>query len=325
MSVAGSPEVLTRVGDRSLTLTNLDKVLFPAAGYTKAEVIHYYLEIAPTLLPHITDRALTRIRFPDGVGADRTSFYEKNAPVGTPDWVHTEQVRTSDGIVDYVVADEPATLVWLANLAALEMHVPQWTISSATPGDDGVIDLPAEVPRNGEPLANRVVVDLDPGAGVTIVECARAALMVAALLAEDDLIPVAQTSGSKGMQVYAAVRPCRSSDVCGYVRSLARVLKRASPELFVLTISVAQRAGRVYVDHNQNVAAKNTVSPYSIRGRDVPWVATPVTWDEVGAITGPDSLRFGPEQVLARAADHGDMAADLLVDHPAPLPPPRDG
>ena len=158
-------EVVTKVGDRTLTLTNLDKVLYPATGYTKAEVINYYLQIAPTMLPYVADRALTRLRFPDGVGADRFSFYEKNAPMGTPAWVRRAQVGTSDGIIDYVVADDQPTLVWLANLAALELHVPQWTIGSARPGRHGVVDLPELDPRGGEPLANRVVVDLDPGRG----------------------------------------------------------------------------------------------------------------------------------------------------------------
>ncbi|MET0693467.1 MAG: non-homologous end-joining DNA ligase [Propionibacteriaceae bacterium] len=322
--MADSPDVRTAVGGRTLTLSNLDKVLFPAVGYTKAEVIHYYAQIATTILPYVRDRAMTRIRFPDGVGEDRFSFYEKNAPKGTPDWVRTVSVLTSDGPIDYVMVEEEATVVWLANLAALEMHVPQWTVSSATPHDDGAIHLPEPTPRPGDPLANRVVVDLDPGAGMTILECCRAALMVAALLADDGMIPVAQTSGSKGMQVYAAVQPCRSADVTAYVRGLAKVLKQTQPDLFVLTMSVAQREGRIYVDHLQNIAAKNTVSPYSLRGRERPGVATPLTWDEVGSATGPEDLRFTPEQVLERVAEHGDLAADLLLDHPPALPEPAD-
>jgi bifunctional non-homologous end joining protein LigD len=320
--VAGSADVRTVVDGRSLSLSNLDKVLFPAVGYTKAEVIAYYAQIAPTLLPHVVDRAMTRIRYPDGVGPAGSSFYEKNAPKGTPEWVRTVPVLTSDGLVDYVVVEEPATVVWLANLAALEMHVPQWTISSATPDPDGVIHLPEDLPRPGEPLANRVVVDLDPGEGMTVVECARAALLVAALLAEDGMIPVAQTSGSKGMQVYAAVQPCRSIDAANYVRRLARTLKQAHRDLFVLTISVAQRAGHIYVDHNQNVAAKNTVSPYSLRGRERPAIATPLTWEEVGDCTTPGDLFFTPEQVLERVVEHGDLAADLITDHAPPLPAP---
>jgi bifunctional non-homologous end joining protein LigD len=170
--------LVTRVGERTLTLTNLDKVLFPSVGFTKAEVIDYYLRIAPVMLPHIRDRAMTRLRFPDGVGPDRSPFYEKNAPMGTPEWVRRVKVNTSDGIIDYIVVDDEAAVVWLANLAALEMHVPQWTVSSATPAN-GIISLPELQPRSGEPLANRLVVDLDPGAGMTIVDGARAALIVA--------------------------------------------------------------------------------------------------------------------------------------------------
>ncbi|HEY5821593.1 MAG TPA: non-homologous end-joining DNA ligase [Propionibacteriaceae bacterium] len=315
-----SSDVVTRVGDRTLTLTNLDKVLYPATGYTKAEVIHYYLQIAPTLLPHLTDRAVTRLRFPDGVGPDRFSFYEKNAPMGTPNWVRRVRIGTSDGEIDYVVADDDAALVWLANLAALELHVPQWTVSSARPGADGVIDLPGEEPREGEPLANRIVVDLDPGAGMSIVETARAALLVAGRLAEDGLIPVPQTSGSKGIQVYGAIAPARSKDVWAYVKSLNASLAKAYPDFFIATMSVEQRAGRIYVDYNQNLAARNTIAPYSLRGRERPSVATPVTWDEVGSVRGPDDLRFSPEQVLDRVAEHGDLAAELLVADRPTLP-----
>jgi bifunctional non-homologous end joining protein LigD len=313
-------DVVTKVAGRTLTLTNLDKVLYSAAGFTKAEVISYYLQIAPTMLPHIADRAMTRLRYPDGVGADRFSFYEKNAPKGTPDWVPRVKIGTSDGDIDYLVVDEQATLVWLANLAALELHVPQWTITSGTPNSHGVIDLPDTDPRPGEPLANRVVVDLDPGAGMTIVETARAALIVAARMAEDGLIPIPQTSGSKGIQVYAAIAPARSRDVWAYVKQLNSTLAKAYPDFFIATMSVEQRAGRIYVDYNQNLAARNTIAPYSMRGRELLAVATPVTWDEVGAVTDPTDLRFTPEQVLERIAEHGDLAVDLLTSDRPELP-----
>jgi bifunctional non-homologous end joining protein LigD len=313
-------DVVTKVAGRTLTLTNLDKVLYPAAGFTKAEVISYYLQIAPTMLPHITDRAMTRLRFPDGVAADRFSFYEKNAPKGTPDWVPRVKIGTSDGDIDYLVVEEQATLVWLANLAALELHVPQWTISSGSADDRGVIDLPDTEPRPSEPLANRVVVDLDPGAGMTIVETARAALIVAARMAEDGLIPVPQTSGSKGIQVYAAIAPARSRDAWAYVKHLNSTLAKAYPDFFIATMSVEQRAGRIYVDYNQNLAARNTIAPYSMRGRELPSVATPVTWEEIGAVEGPEDLRFLPDQVLARVAEHGDLAEELLTSDRPELP-----
>jgi bifunctional non-homologous end joining protein LigD len=317
MGAAG--ELVTRVGERNLTLTNLDKVLFPSDGFTKAEVIDYYLRIAPVMLPHIRDRAMTRLRFPDGVGPDRSPFYEKNAPMGTPEWVRRVKVNTSDGIIDYIVVDDKAAVVWLANLAALEMHVPQWTVSSATPAN-GIISLPELQPRSGEPLANRLVVDLDPGAGMTIVDGARAALIVAARLADDGMIPIAQTSGSKGIQVYAAIAPTRSKTAWNYVKQLNGSLHKAQPDFFVAAMSVEQRAGRIYVDYNQNLAARNTIAPYSMRGRDRPAVATPVTWEELGSVRGPDDLRFGPEDVLARVVDYGDLAAELLTSEAPSLP-----
>jgi bifunctional non-homologous end joining protein LigD len=326
-------DVLTNVDDRVVGLSNLDKVLYPATGYTKAEVISYYLQIAPVMLPHVRDRAMTRLRYPGGVGHAEPreerggttpppggAFYEKNAPAGTPDWVPRQRIGTSDGVIDYVVVEEPAALVWLANLAALELHTPQWTISSGTPGADGVLDLPAEEPREGEPLADRVVVDLDPGAGMSIVETARAALLVAAAMAGDGLVPVPQSSGSKGIQVYAAVAPCRSRDTWAYTKRLNAAMARAHPDFFVASMSVEQRRGRIYVDYNQNLAARNTIAPYSMRGRERPSVATPVTWEEVGAVGGPDDLRFSPEEVLDRVAEHGDLAADLLLDDRPPLP-----
>lgn len=309
---------MVRVDGRTLGLSNLDKVLFPAVGYTKAEVISYYTHIAPVLLPYIRDRVLTRVRFPDGVHAP--PFYEKNPPNGTPDWVRTVPVDTSDGVVTYVVADDAATVVWLANLAALELHVPQWTVSSAVLGHDGLIGLPDHGPRDGEPRADRVVVDLDPGEGMTMVESARAALVVAARMAADGLVPVAQTSGSKGIQLYAAVQPCRSRDTWAYVKRLGLALRAAEPDFFVAVMSKAQRVNRVYVDYQQNLAARNTIAPYSLRGRERPTVATPVSWEELGEVGGPDDLRFGPEQVLQRVATHGDLAADLLMADPPPLP-----
>jgi bifunctional non-homologous end joining protein LigD len=199
------------------------------------------------------------------------------------------------------------------------MHVPQWTVSSATPVD-GIISLPEPEPRPGEPLANRVVVDLDPGSGMTIVDSARAALIVAARLADDGMIPIAQTSGSKGIQVYAAIAPTRSKTAWGYVKQLNATLHKAEPDFFVATMSVQQRAGRIYVDYNQNLAARNTIAPYSMRGRERPAVATPVTWEELGGVRGPDNLRFTPEEVLTRVDDYGDLAADLLTSDPPPIP-----
>jgi bifunctional non-homologous end joining protein LigD len=260
------------------------------------------------------DRALTRVRFPDGVAGP--SFYEKNAPAGMPEWVRTETILTSDGPVRYVVADEPATVVWLANLAALELHVPQWRIDTldTTSRRSGALE-------RGEPLADRVVVDLDPGAGMTIVEVARAALIAAERLAADGLVPVPQTSGSKGIQVYAAIAPTPSRQAWAYVKQLNVTLHRRQPDFFVSSMSIAERAHRIYIDYNQNLAARNTIAPYSMRGRERPSVATPLTWEEVAATSRPEQLRFSPEDVLARVAEHGDLAADLLHPERPELPP----
>lgn len=302
-----SASIRVRVAGRELSVVNLDKVMYPAVGYTKAEVISYYSQLAEVLLPYLADRALTRVRFPDGVAGP--SFYEKNAPAGTPDWVRTERILTSDGPVDYVVADEPATIVWLANLAALELHAPQWRIATLDPSSrrQGALE-------RGEPLADRIVIDLDPGEGMSIVETARAALIAAERLAADGMVPVPQTSGSKGIQIYAAIAPTPSRQAWAYTKRLNVELHRRQPDFFVSTMSIAERAGRIYLDYNQNLAARNTIAPYSLRGRQQPSVATPLTWDEVAGVTTADGLRFSPEDVLHRVAEHGDLAADLL--HP---------
>ncbi|HEU5485263.1 MAG TPA: non-homologous end-joining DNA ligase [Microlunatus sp.] len=305
--MANTESIRTRVAGRELSVVNLTKIMYPSTGYTKAEVISYYSQVADVILPYVSDRALTRVRFPDGVAG--ASFYEKNAPTGTPEWVRSVRILTSDGPIQYVVADEPATVVWLANLAALELHVPQWRVSTldATSTRAGALE-------RGEPLADRLVVDLDPGAGMTIVDVARAALIAAERLAADGLVPVAQTSGSKGIQIYAAIAPIRSRSAWAYVKRLNQTLHRRQPDFFVSSMSIAERTGRIYVDYNQNLAARNTIAPYSMRGKERPSVATPLTWDEVAGVDAPDALRFSPEDVLARIAEHGDLAADLL--HP---------
>lgn len=321
-------DVRTRVGDQELSLSNLDKVLFRESGWTKGEVINYYVQIAEVMLPHITDRAVTRIRFPDGVAEDDPQFYEKNAPAGCPDWVPRREVSLTgssqpDGskpgsTISYVVVDDPATLVYLANLASLELHVPQWRISSTDA--DRAITLPGEEPGPNDPLADRIVVDCDPGEGITMIENAQAAMIVGAALADDDLIAVPRTSGNKGLQVSAAIEPVDCETARRYVKELAIKLARRHPDLFVATMDKRVRKGRIFLDYNQNLAARNTIAPYSLRARPQPRVATPLTWDEVAAVDSPDALRFAPEQVLERVAEHGDLAADLFLDHPAALP-----
>ncbi|HEX5740147.1 MAG TPA: non-homologous end-joining DNA ligase [Pilimelia sp.] len=294
--------VRVTVGERALELSNLDKVLYPEVGFTKGEVIHYYTAVAEVLLPHLADRALTRIRYPDGVAA--ASFFEKNAPAATPGWVRVATLPAPGSTknretLDYVVADDLPTLVWLANLAAIELHTPQWRIG-ADP------DL--------------LVVDLDPGPPAGLRECARVAVAVRDVLAADGLAALPKTSGRKGMQLAAAVSATQSADVVSaYVRRVAQRLERAAPERVTATMTKRLRTGKVFLDWSQNNAAKTTVAPYSLRAGPRPTVSTPLTWDEVAALAdGSAPARMpGPAEVLERTAGGADLWRDLLVRGPA--------
>lgn len=304
-------DVLTEIDGRPLKLSNLDKVLFPS-GFTKGEVIDYYVQIAPVLLPHLARRPVTRIRFPNGT--DGTSFFEKNPPAGAPDWLPTHPVIGSEGTIDFPVVADLSTLVYLANLASLELHTPQWRHGArarSTTVSDG---LPVD----------QLVIDLDPGEGVTMPLIATAALMVGAALADDDLVGHAKTSGSKGVQIYVPLRATPAGEVLAYVRALGERLVTAHPQMFVTQIAKDARAGRILVDVNQNLPGRTTVAPYSLRARDEPTVSTPVHWDEVEAATQGQPLRFTASQVLARVEEHGDLFAPLLErSHRGRLPSAR--
>ncbi|HEX5993905.1 MAG TPA: non-homologous end-joining DNA ligase [Jiangellales bacterium] len=308
--VAGS-KVIVDVAGRRLGLSNLDKVLYPQTGTTKGEVIQYYTQVAPVLLPHLTDRPLTRKRWPDGVAAD--SFFEKNAPRGTPDWVRTVELPSPGSsrgteTVTYVVCDDLPTLVWLANLAVLEFHVPQWRVDGSQPLNP-----------------DRLVFDFDPGPPATIVECSQVALLVAEALAHDGLLAHPKTSGSKGMQAYVALDADTPVDeVHGYARRLAERLEKAYPKLIVSRMDKSVRRNKVLIDWSQNSAAKTTVAPYSLRGADAPTVSMPVRWDEVErTATKGDPLRFDLTDALARVEADGDLLTDLLTEAYS-LPPPAD-
>ena len=275
-------EVLVDVEGRTLKLTNLDKVLYPD-GFTKGQVIDYYTRVAPVLLPHLKDRTLTRLRCPDGVEGER--FFEKNAPRGTPEWVRTEKLNG----VTYVVVDGLPALVWTANLAALELHTHQWRV-----GVDG---------------PDHLVLDLDPGPPATLVECCRVALLAREHLADVGLEPLAKTSGSKGLQVYAKAP---AEDTSAFAKRLAEELEKAHPRLVVSRMTKAVRPGKVFLDWSQNNAAKTTVTPYSLRARPRPTVSTPVTWDEVTDCKEPEDLVFTTDDVLARVKSHGDLFSPLL-------------
>lgn len=292
-------KVAVDVEGTQVVLSNLDKVLYPEVGFTKGQVLDYYTRIAPVLLPHLAGRAVTRKRYPDGV--EGQVFFEKNAPRGTPDWVHTETLPSPGSsknreTIDYVVVDDLAALVWTANLAALELHTHMWRVQ------DG-----------GQAPPDMVVFDLDPGEPATIVECCEVAQLLRPLLEADGLAPLAKTSGSKGMQLYARADAFGSAEeTSAYAKSLAQRLEKEQPELVVHRMTKALRPGKVLVDWSQNSAAKTTVSVYSLRARARPTVSTPVTWDEVAACRRPEDLVFTSDDVLARVEEHGDLFAPLL-------------
>ncbi|MDT0184306.1 non-homologous end-joining DNA ligase [Microbacterium sp. ARD31] len=296
-------EVQVDVGGRTLTISNLDKVLYPRTGTTKGEVLHYYAQISPVLLPHLKDRAVTRIRWPHGV--EKGSFFEKNVPAGTPSWVRTAEVPTTgsrsgkgDGTIRFPICDDLATLTWLANLAALELHVHQWTVE------------PDGTPRNPD----RLVIDLDPGEPAGLHECARVALLVRDALAERDLTCTPVTSGSKGLHLYAPMPDegdggLDSDGTTALAKEVAEALQQEHPALVTSVMTKAKRPGKVFLDWSQNSGSKTTVSPYSLRGRERPTVATPLTWDEVeeGAEDELALDQFSLEQVLERVAELGDV------------------
>jgi bifunctional non-homologous end joining protein LigD len=293
----GSQSVRVRVEDRVLTVTNLDKVLYPETGFTKGQVIDYYLRIAPVLLPHVAGRPVTLKRYPNGVSGDY--FYEKHAPAHRPDWVPTAAVDSpSSGkaskTVRYVVAGDLPTLIWLANLACLEIHTPMW-----------------RVPHVGEP--DRLIFDLDPGPPATIVECCRVAVLLRPLLEERGLQPFAKTSGGKGMQLTAVLDGHTSQQASELARGLAEQLEKEHPELVVSRMIKVLRPGKVLIDWSQNNAKKNTVAAYSLRARDLPTVSTPVSWEEVAACKRPGDLVFTSDDVLDRVAGVGDLQSPLLT------------
>jgi bifunctional non-homologous end joining protein LigD len=285
--------VAVEVAGRELVLSNLDKVLYPRDGFTKGDVIDYYLRVAPVMLEHLAGRPVTRKRYPNGV--DHTFFFEKNAPKHRPDWVQTVTIPARDRPVDYVVCSDTATLVWLANLAALELHTNLG---------------PAADPGNPQ----YVVFDLDPGPGTSIVECCRVALLLRDMFGRLGLESVAKTSGSKGLQMYV---PLNDSDIRydrtrEFAHTVAEMWEHEAPDLVVSRMTKAIRRGRVLIDWSQNNQVKTTVCAYSLRARDQPTVSTPVTWREVTGCEhsgDPDKLRFTSAEVLSRIARRGDLFA----------------
>ena len=285
------------VEGRRLSLSNLDKVFYPATGFTKGQVIDYYTRIAPVLLPHLRGRHLTLKRYPDGV--DGQFFYEKQCPRHRPDWVRTARVpiRTDGRSIDYCMVEDLATVVWLANLADLELHTP---LAHA--------DAPA--------APTMLAFDLDPGPPATIVECAEVACRLREAFDHFGLVAFPKTSGSKGMQLYVPLNtPTEYRATKPFAHGIAQVLERRDPALVVSEMRKDLRPGKVFIDWSQNDEHKTTVCVYSLRARERPTVSTPVTWEEVEAVLrsrDPDELAFTSDEVLSRVAEQGDCFAPVL-------------
>jgi bifunctional non-homologous end joining protein LigD len=291
-----SAPTVVDIDGRQLKLSNLDKVLYPEAGFTKGEVIDYYARIAPTMLPHVGDRGVTLRRFPDGV--DGESFFEKRCPSHRPDWVSTALgPGDRSGEIGYCVLDSRPALVWAANLAALEIHAPMAR----------AVDI--ETPT-------MVVFDLDPGAPADIVDCCEIALWLRDALDGLGLRVWPKTSGSKGLQLYLPVnRPGLTHEAAsGFAQAVAQALERHHEDRVTSVMRKDLRPGKVFIDWSQNSRHKTTVAAYSLRARPRPTVSTPVTWDEVDACAaGDQELVFEAADVLARVDQHGDLFADTAT------------
>ena len=280
------------VDGRKLKLSNLDKVLYPQDGFTKGEILDYYARIAPVMLPHLADRIVTLIRYPDGV--DASGFFAKHAPSHRPSWVRTADIAASSSgkTIQYVLIDDLASLMWAANLAAIEFHVPQWRVS-----DQEHHDL--------------LVLDLDPGAPATVVDCVRVALAARDLLSTHGLELSAKTSGAKGLHLYAPLEEVTGEQARELAHTIARALEGTHRDLVVSSMSKAERPGKVFVDWSQNTHAKTTIAPYSLRATPHPAVSTPVTWEQLAAAKNPEDLRFPPARALEQVARHGDLLSGL--------------
>ncbi|MBA3807784.1 MAG: hypothetical protein H0X28_05250 [Solirubrobacterales bacterium] len=286
----------TKVGGRELKLSNLAKVLYPQSKFTKRELIEYYAAVAPVLLGHLAGRALTVTRWPDGVNGK--SFFQKQAPAHRPEWVQTVRIASASKPIDYTLAEDLATLLWLANLAAIELHTPLARAQA--------VERPTVL-----------AFDLDPGAPATIVECCEVGLWLQGMFENLGLESFAKTSGSKGLQIYV---PLNNEEVSfaetkPFAKAVAEMLESSRPELVVSRMRKARRTGKVLIDWSQNDAKKTTVCVYSLRATERPSASTPVTWDEVRATRSSgeaQSLAFQASEVLERVAEHGDLFAPVL-------------
>lgn len=299
--MADAPQTVSIAGHR-LRLTNPDKVIYPSTGTTKAEVINYYVEIAPILLPHLADRTTTRKRWVNGVGTEDKPgevFFEKNLPSSAPSWIRRVTIQHSNDTKDYPVFTNAAALAWAGQVAALELHVPQWKVN-----------------RRGTPQnPDRLVLDLDPGPGAGLPECAEVAKVARQMLKDIGLEAVPVTSGSKGIHLYAGLDGSQDADyINAFARELARALESELPELVVSDMKRSLRKNKVLVDWSQNNSSKTTIAPYSLRGTIHPNVATPRTWKE---LDDPDLDHLSLDEVLARMKKRKDPMAHLVGPTPS--------
>jgi bifunctional non-homologous end joining protein LigD len=287
------------VDGHELKLTNLDKVLYPKAGFTKGQVVDYYAKVAPAIIPHLAGRAVTLRRFPEGVDDLDAAFFEKRCPKHRPKWVKTARVEAGPhaGHIDFCVCDSLPTLVWMAQLAAIELH-PSLSLSRA--------------PKRPTVLA----FDLDPGPPADVVDCCRVALRLRELFDHFGVECFPKTSGSKGLQVYVPLNaPTSYDETKPFAKAIAQLLEKQTPDQVVSRMKKVERKGKVFVDWSQNHQRKTTIAVYSLRARERPTVSTPVSWDEVErAAEGgdADSLAFEAPDVLERVERHGDLFAPVL-------------
>lgn len=297
--VGATASQLVEIDGRRLRLSNLDKVLYPATGTTKGELIDYYRQIAHAMLPHLRDRPVTRARWPDGTGA--ASFFAKALEPGAPSWLRRLPISHSDGVKEYPLVDDLAGLVLFAQTASLELHTPQWRFD-----ERGVPARP-----------DRLVLDLDPGPDTGLAECAAVARWAREILLGVGMDPHPVTSGSKGIHLYTRVDGARTADeLSAFAKELARALEADHPDLVTSQMAKAARTGKVFLDWSQNNGKKTTIAPYSLRGVAAPTVAAPRTWDELDA---PDLAHLDIGAVAARVATTGDLLAPLAPTPPAPL------
>lgn len=281
---------VVEVEGRRLSLSHLDKPMYPASGFTKAAVLHHYGQVAPLMLPHLHGRPASFVRCPGGVEGER--FWAKRVPPGAPEWVADLEVELRTGPARQVVVADLATLIWAGNLDTIEFHVPQW--------------------RDAPELHDRLIVDLDPGEGADMLHCCAAALAVRAVLAEDGFDVWAKTSGSKGLHLTVPLIPAPAVAVNDYAKRLAQRLKAEYPQLIVSRMGKELRRDRVLLDWSQNASAKTTVAAYSLRALAEPTVSTPVGWEEIADCRDPAELSFTADQLPERLARLGDLQAPLL-------------